>query len=231
LTPPGALDHTTGMVAAAAPPKLRVTEIFRSIQGESTHAGWPCVFVRLTGCNLRCTWCDTAYAFEGGGWMNLDEIETRVAALRCQRVELTGGEPLLQPATPELARRFLHSGYRVLCETSGERDIGLLPSEVVKVMDLKAPGSGESHRNRWQNLDLLGPNDEVKVVVRDRADWDWTVQVLDRHGLDARTTVHVSAVWGELDPAKLADWVLDSGKNVRLNIQLHKVLWGDVPGR
>lgn len=209
--------------------RLRITEIFHSIQGESTHAGWPCVFVRLTGCNLRCTWCDTAYAFEGGKWMTLEEIETQVASYRCSRVEITGGEPLLQPETPRLASRLLDAGYVVLCETSGERDVTLLPDGVAKIVDLKAPGSGESHRNRWENLVRLGPGDELKVVIKDRKDWDWLMDVLERHA--PSVPVQVSPVWETLTGAELAQWVVESGKDVRLNLQLHKVLWGDVPGR
>jgi len=209
---------------------LRITEIFRSVQGESTHAGWPCTFVRLTGCNLRCRWCDTAYAFHGGERQTLAAIERRVGALGCRRVEITGGEPLLQPATPELAARLLARGYIVLCETSGERDIDRLPRGVLRIVDFKAPGSGEAARNDWANAQRLRPGDEVKFVVADRADFEWALDRARVHDL-FRVPVHVSPVYEVLDPAELADWVVASGADLRLNLQLHKLLWGDVPGR
>lgn len=209
---------------------LRVTEIFFSVQGESTHAGWPCVFVRLTGCNLRCRWCDTAYAFSGGQRMSIDEVIQRVASHGCKRVEITGGEPLLQRGTPALARALLALGYEVLCETSGERDIDLLPPGVRRIVDLKAPGSREAHRNDWANVARLRAGDEVKIVVADRADFDWALGVVREHDLTRRVPVHVSPVYGELAPAELAEWLVASGVDLRLNLQLHKVLWGDVPG-
>jgi 7-carboxy-7-deazaguanine synthase len=210
--------------------RLRVTEIFFSLQGESSHAGLPCVFVRLTGCNLRCTWCDTTYSFHGGATMTVAEVLARVAAFPCRRVELTGGEPLLQRATPVLARRLLELGYTVLCETSGERDIELLPPGVKRIVDLKAPGSGEAERNRWENLARLREGDELKVVIADRADFDWMLGQVEAHGLAGRVPLLLSPVQGVLEPRVLAEWILERGLEARLNLQLHKLLWGDVPG-
>lgn len=210
---------------------LRITEIFVSVQGESTHAGWPCVFIRLTGCNLRCTWCDTEYAFHGGERRSIEDVLDEVASHRCRRVEITGGEPLLQKATPVLAQRLLERGYEVLCETSGERDISVLPSGVRRIVDFKAPGSGEVSRNDWGNVERLGPGDEVKIVVADRADFDWAIETIRAHDLTARVPVHLSPVHGALEPSTLAEWIIACGLDVRLNLQLHKVLWGDVPGR
>ncbi len=210
---------------------LRVTEVFFSLQGESTWSGWPCVFVRLTGCNLRCRWCDTAYAFEGGRSMTVDAILSEVERYPCRRVEITGGEPLLQRNTTVLADRLLAAGYDVLCETSGERNIDQLPVGVRRVVDLKAPGSGECHRNDYENVGRLRPGDEVKVVVADREDFDWAVSTIRDLRLTERAPVHVSPVHGELDSARLAGWILESGLDVRLNLQLHKGIWGDIPGR
>lgn len=210
--------------------RLRITEIFHSIQGESTRAGWPCTFVRLTGCNLRCVWCDSTYTFKGGEWMSLDAIMERVASHPARLVEITGGEPLLQPAVVGLARRLLDQGYEVLCETSGERDISILPEGVGRIVDLKAPGSGESERTDWTNLDRLRPGDELKIVVADHRDFDWGIERIRRHDLLARAPVSMSPVWGH-SAADLTAWILSSGLPVRLNLQLHKILWGDVPGR
>lgn len=211
--------------------RLRITEIFFSIQGESSHAGLPCVFVRLTGCNLRCGWCDTEYSFKGGETLGIDEVLARVAAFPTRRVELTGGEPLLQKGAPVLARRLLASGYTVLCETSGERDIDLLPAGVHRIMDLKAPGSGEVEANRWDNLGKLRAGDELKFVVADRADFDWMVEVVRVHRLEGRVPLLISPVYGQLEPQVLAEWLLESGLDARLNLQLHKVIWGEAPGR
>lgn len=210
---------------------VRITEIFFSIQGESSHGGLPCAFVRLTGCNLRCRWCDTEYSFSGGETMSLDAVMEAVARFPTRRVELTGGEPLLQRGTPILAERFLKAGYTVLCETSGERDVSVLPAGVHRIVDMKPPGSGEVERNRYANLDVLGSGDEVKFVCADRDDFDWALDLVRRHGLAERVGLLVSPVQGELDPATLAGWLLESGLDARLNLQLHKILWGDVPGR
>ena len=216
----------------ARPPFLRITEIFHSIQGESTWAGVPCTFVRLTGCPLRCTWCDTAYAFHGGTRMTFDEIMAEVESHPAQVVEITGGEPLAHPGAFDLAERLLEAGYTVLVETSGAFDVAPLDPRARKIMDLKCPGSGESHRNLWSNLDHLTERDEVKLVVRDRADYEWAREVIRTRGLDRRVeegslrAVLVSPVWGEVDLEALAGWILEDGLPVRFQIQLHKLVWG-----
>ena len=213
-------------------PFMRVTEIFHSVQGESTWAGLPCTFVRLTGCPLRCVWCDTAYAFEGGERMTLAEIVERVRAMSTPLVEVTGGEPLAHPNAFPLVERLLDAGHTVLVETSGAFDVAPLDPRARKIMDLKCPGSGESHRNLWANLAHLGPEDEVKFVVKDRADWEWTERTIRERGLDARVragglrALLVSPVWGEIDLEELAGWVLASGLPVRFQMQLHKLIWG-----
>lgn len=204
---------------------MRVTEIFHSIQGESTYAGLPCVFVRLTGCPLRCTWCDTTYAFDEGAELDLDRIVERVAEYPCRLVELTGGEPLHDPEAFALATRLLDAGYTVLVETSGAVDIAPLDPRAVIVMDLKCPASGMADRNLWSNLDRLKPSDEVKFVINDRDDYLWVREVLGRTGVDRRQTVLLSPVFGELDPKSLAAWILEDGLRVRLQIQVHKFIW------
>ncbi len=206
---------------------MRVTEIFHSIQGESSYAGRPCVFVRTTGCNLRCTWCDTEYAFYGGRDLSIDEIVAEVQRLGggCRLVELTGGEPLLQHDIGALAERLLADGYTVLCETSGSIDVSRVPAEVIKIMDLKCPGSGEVASNDWTNLDRLDPDrDELKFVIADRADYDWAVSEIRERGLD-RFTVHFSPEFEKMDARALAEWVLADGLPVRLQLQLHKFIW------
>ena len=215
----------------ADPAKLRITEIFFSIQGESSHMGLPCAMVRLTGCNLRCTWCDTEYSFTGGETMPVDRVVERVEAFGTKRVEITGGEPLLQKGAPVLARRLLDLGYTVLCETSGERDIDLMPPGVRRIMDIKPPGSGESHRNDWANVARLRNGDEVKFVITDRADFEWMQGVLTEHALVGRVPVLVSPAYQQVSPAELAQWILDAGLDVRLNLQMHKAIWGEAPGR
>ena len=211
--------------------RLRVTEVFFSIQGESSHMGLPCVMVRLTGCNLRCAWCDTEYSFTGGETVSVDEVVARVEVFGGKRVEITGGEPLLQKGAPVLARRLLDLGYTVLCETSGERDIDLMPPGVRRIMDLKPPGSGEAHRMRWENIAQLRPGDEVKFVITDRADFEWMLDVIRRYDLLSRAHVLVSPAYTQLPPAELAAWVLASGLDLRLNLQMHKTLWGEERGR
>jgi 7-carboxy-7-deazaguanine synthase len=213
-------------------PFLRVTEIFHSVQGESTWAGLPCTFVRLTGCPLRCVWCDTAYAFHGGERMSLDDILERVRGLGTPLVEVTGGEPLAHPNAFVLVERLLDQGFTVLVETSGAIDVAPLDPRAHKIMDLKCPGSGESHRNLWSNLDHLGAGDEIKFVVKDEADWRWAEHAIREHRLDERVrrselgALLVSPVWGEIDLEALAGWVLASGLPVRYQIQLHKLIWG-----
>lgn len=217
---------------ASDAPFLRVTEIFHSVQGESTWAGLPCTFVRLTGCPLRCVWCDTAYAFHGGQRMTLDAIVERVAAMGSRLVEVTGGEPLAHANAFPLVTRLLDAGHTVLVETSGAFDVAPLDPRAHKIMDLKCPGSGECERNLWSNLDHLGAGDEVKFVVKDRADWDWTERTIRSHGLDERVraggigALLVSPVWGGVKLEDLADWVLAAGLPVRFQVQLHKLIWG-----
>ena len=206
---------------------MRITEIFHSIQGESTRAGWPCVFVRTTGCNLRCVWCDTAYSFHGGEEMSVEEIVAEVEWIGggCRLVELTGGEPLLQHDIRELADELLARGYTVLCETSGSVPVDRVPADVVKIVDLKAPGSGEVEENDWSNLDRLDPaRDELKIVVADRDDYEWAARQIRERGLD-RFTLHLSPVHGELDRRELTEWMLEDGLPARLNLQLHKFVW------
>ena len=220
--------HST---AAGSGPRLRVTEIFHSLQGEADSVGWPTVFVRLTGCPLRCGYCDTAYAFQGGQWMALDEILAAVAAFGTRRVTVTGGEPLAQRDCLSLLSRLCDAGHEVSLETSGALDVGGVDERVIKVMDIKTPGSGEAARNRWENLAHLRPRDQLKFVVCDRADYEWAVARLREHGLERRCQVLFSPAWGRLEPRELAEWILADRLPVRLQIQLHKVLWGDVPGR
>ena len=203
---------------------LRVNEIFHSIQGESTHAGLPCVFVRLTGCNLRCAWCDTAYAFHEGRWMTPEAILAEVEATGCRLVEVTGGEPLLQEGTIDLMRRLLERGFTVLLETGGSLPIDAVPERVRIILDVKCPGSGESDRNRWENLARLRPGDEVKFVVAGPEDFAWAREVLRERRIDPERVL-MSPVWDRVEPAALARWILDSGLPVRLQVQLHKVLW------
>lgn len=211
--------------------RLRISEIFFSLQGESSHQGLPCAMVRLTGCNLRCVWCDTEYSFTGGETLSIDQVLDRVARFPTKRVEITGGEPLLQKGAPVLAERLLQLGYTVLCETSGERDIDLMPPGVCRIMDLKAPGSGEVEANRIDNLEKLRAGDELKLVLADRADFDWALEMIRRHGLEGRVPILLAPVHGALEPRVLADWMLASGVEARLNLQLHKYLWGAERGR
>lgn len=204
---------------------LKVNEIFHSIQGESSHAGLPCVFVRLTGCNLRCSWCDTAYAFHEGRPMSVDEVLHEVERYACRLVELTGGEPLLQTEARPLMQRLVERGYRVLIETSGSLPIEDVPAGVRRIVDIKCPGSGESLRNRWENLDHLRDGDELKFVLANDADYRWAVRQIEERRLDRRCPLIFSPVHGSLSPADLARWVLDDGLDVRVQVQLHKVLW------
>ena len=206
---------------------LRVNEIFYSIQGESTYAGRPCAFVRLTGCDLRCAWCDTAYAFTEGRIRSIDEVLQEVDAFGCDLVEITGGEPLLQEDVYRLMERLIEGGRTVLLETGGHRSLARVPREVVKVMDVKCPGSGEAHRIDWTNLDLLGPRDEVKFVIADRADYDYATGAVRAHDLDRRCgAVLFSPVHGALAASDLSAWVLADRLQVRVQLQLHKLIWG-----
>jgi 7-carboxy-7-deazaguanine synthase len=206
---------------------LTVNEIFYSIQGESTHVGRPCVFVRLTACDLRCTWCDTPYSFTEGRKMSLDEVLAEVGRHGCPLVEITGGEPLLQPDVYPLMDALLAGGRTVLLETGGHISIERVPAAVVKVVDVKCPASGESHRNHWRNLDLLAPHDEVKFVVQDRGDYEFAREIVRRHLLDRKcAAVLFSPVHARLDLRSLAEWVLADELPVRIQVQLHKYIWG-----
>jgi len=210
----------------AATDQIRVHEIYESIQGESTFAGLPCTFVRLSRCNLRCRWCDTPEAFEGGTQMERTEVLEKALAFGTPLVELTGGEPLLQLGAIPLLRELCDSGRTVLLETSGERDISQVDPRVHRIMDLKAPGSEECHRNRWENIEHLTKRDEVKIVLADRGDYEWAKRAIEEHGLPNRlNAVLLGCVWGELDPKDLVRWVLQDKLPVRVQIQMHKVIW------
>jgi 7-carboxy-7-deazaguanine synthase len=217
--------------AEASPERLRITEIFLSLQGESRSVGWPTVFIRLTGCPLRCGYCDTAYAFQGGEWMSLDAILTRTAAYNVRHVTVTGGEPLAQKICLPLLARLCDTGYEVSLETSGALDVARIDPRVIKVMDLKTPGSGEVERNRWCNLEHLNPDDQIKFVLCDRADYEWAREQLAKYELAEICEVLFSPVQGRLAPRELADWIVADRLPVRFQIQLHKYLWGDVAGK
>lgn len=206
---------------------LTVSELYLSIQGESTHAGRPCVFVRLAACDLRCAWCDTPYAFTGGEKRSVDQVLMDVERLGCGLVEITGGEPLLQPDVHELMTRLLSSDCEVLLETGGHLPTDRVPAGVVTILDVKCPGSGEAERMHWPNLDRLRRHDEVKFVINDRADFDYACSVVRRHGLTAKVAaVLFSPVHGVLPPSDLARWIIDERLPVRLQLQLHKYIWG-----
>ena len=208
---------------------LTVSEIYRSIQGESTHTGRPCVFVRLTACNLRCTWCDTPYAFTGGRKMSVDDVIADVASLDCRLVELTGGEPLVQPEAIDLMERLVAEGFEVLLESGGHMPVDAVPDEVTSIVDVKCPGSGEADAMHWPNLDQLSMRDEVKFVIRDRADFDYACDVVRRHDLGGRVNaVLFSPVFGVMPPAELAAWILEASVPARLQLQAHKYIWDPV---
>ena len=211
--------------------RLRITEIFRSLQGESRSVGLPTVFVRLTGCPLRCGYCDTTYAFKGGEWQSIDQVLARVAAMQTRHVTVTGGEPLAQEGTPALLAALCDAGHRVSLETSGAQDICALDPRVIRVMDLKTPGSGEQAKNRLQNIDCLRPEDQVKFVVCDEADYLWAREMIEQYQLSGRCEVLLSPVHGRQDPTELAEWLLRDGLEARFQLQLHKILWGGQPGR
>jgi 7-carboxy-7-deazaguanine synthase len=211
---------------------LTINEIFHSIQGESTHTGRPCVFVRLTACDLRCSWCDTPYAFAGGRKRSVDEVVAEVNAYGCDLVEITGGEPLLQRDVYPLMERLLADGRTVMVETGGHMSIEQVPARVIKIVDVKCPGSHEAHRNHWANLDMLALHDEVKFVIGDRQDYEYARDVVGRHALTERAAaVLFSPVHGVLDAKDLAAWILADRLPVRLQLQAHKYIWGaDVRG-
>ena len=217
--------------SAQAVQRLRVSEIFHSLQGEARDVGWPTVFVRLTGCPLRCVWCDTEYAFHGGQWRDIDDIVDNVAKYQARHVCVTGGEPLAQKRCLDLLVRLCDAGYAVSLETSGALDVSGVDSRVSKVMDLKAPASGEHASNLWSNLAALTPHDQVKFVLADRADYDWACASLQVHAIAQRCEILFSPVYGKLAPRELAEWILADRLPVRMQLQLHKLLWGEEPGK
>ncbi|MEO7053114.1 MAG: 7-carboxy-7-deazaguanine synthase QueE [Rhodanobacter sp.] len=221
----------TATPAAAVAGRLRITEIFHSIQGEADAIGWRTVFVRLTGCPLRCVWCDTEYSFHGGNWHAIDEILAEVASYGAKHVCVTGGEPLAQKRCLILLRKLCDVGYDVSLETSGALDVSAVDPRVHRVMDLKAPGSGESGRNLWSNLDHLLPHDQIKIVLAGRGDYEWACAMLAEHALANRCAVLFSPVHGALLPRDLAEWILADKLPVRFQLQVHKLLWGDTPGK
>ncbi len=206
--------------------RLHINEIFYSIQGESTYAGRPCVFVRLTGCNLRCRWCDTEYAFYEGRRMTIDEVAAAVAGYGCKLVEITGGEPLLQEGVYPLIDSLFSTGHTVMVETSGAVDVSRLDPRAIKIMDVKCPGSGECDRNLWSNFEHLGARDEIKFVIADRADYEWAREIIRKRCGSLRIgAILMSPAFGELDPVVLAGWILEDRLPARLQLQLHKYIW------
>jgi len=224
-------DHASPTVLATDSQRLRITEIFHSLQGEADSIGWPTVFVRLTGCPLRCTWCDTEYSFHGGDWRDIDSILAEVATYGVHHVCLTGGEPLAQKRCLTLLTRLCDAGHEVSLETSGALDISEVDARVRRVVDLKPPGSGEVARNRWSNLAHLRAHDQIKFVLADRTDYDWSVAAINEHALAARCPVLFSPVHGQLSARELAEWILADRLPVRFQMQLHKLLWDDAKGK
>ena len=225
------MSFAVAQPAPARDERLKLTEIFLSLQGESSYAGWPTVFVRLTGCPLRCVYCDTTYAFHGGQWKGFDQILDEVAALGARHVCVTGGEPLAQKNVIELLKRLCDEGYAVSLETSGALDVSAVDPRVMRVVDVKTPDSGEVERNLWSNLDQLTSHDEVKFVICSRSDYDWSKQILIERALTNRCTVLFSPSHGQVKARELADWIVEDRLAVRFQTQLHKQLWGEEQGR
>ena len=219
------------LTAQGTAPRVKLTEIFLSIQGEADSVGWPTVFVRLTGCPLRCQYCDTQYAFYGGEWQDLGQVLARVGSFATRHVCVTGGEPLAQKHCLTLLESLCDAGYHVSLETSGAIDIGRVDARVTRVVDVKTPGSGEVARNQLENLQLLRPEEQIKFVICDRGDFDWARDLVRSRQLNDTCTVLFSPSYGQLEPRQLAEWILEERLPVRLQVQLHKYLWGDVPGR
>jgi 7-carboxy-7-deazaguanine synthase len=224
-TVPLAVAHRVQLLRDLPAGELLIHEIYRSLQGESTFAGLPCVFVRTSVCDSRCRWCDTPHAFTQGEHMSREAVREKVLAFDCPLVEVTGGEPLLQPDVPPLMTELCDAGKTVLIETSGAHDVSVIDPRVHVIMDLKCPDSGECDRNHWANLDALKPTDQIKFVIASRRDWEWAERVVREHRLDERFAVLVSAVFGSVELIALAEWVLASGLNVRMQLQMHKYIW------
>lgn len=211
--------------------RVKLTEIFLSIQGEADSVGWPTVFVRLTGCPLRCRYCDTAYAFHGGEWFQIDAVLGKVASFETRHICVTGGEPLAQKGCFALLQRLCDAGYQVSLETSGAMDVSMVDARVVRVVDIKTPDSGEAARNRYENLAMLRPEEQVKFVICSRADFEWAREQVRTRRLHEQCMVLFSPSHGQVEAGELAQWILDARLPVRLQVQLHKYLWGDTPGR
>jgi len=205
--------------------KIRINEIFYSIQGESTYAGLPCVFVRLTYCNLRCTYCDTEYAFYEGNWKSFDEIIEKIKSYNCNLVEVTGGEPLLQDNVHPLMKRLCDEGFEVLLETAGHMDINIVDPRVKRIMDIKGPSSNEAGKTLWENINYLNKDDQVKFVVGDREDFDFANEIIKKYNLDKKCTLLISPLFGKINMEELANWILDEKIPVRLQVQMHKLIW------
>ncbi len=225
------MESVIHQAPAAVAERLRITEIFLSLQGESSTVGLPTVFVRLTGCPLRCRYCDTEYAFRGGEYREISDILAKVSAYQVRHVTVTGGEPLAQPACLPLLEYLCDAGYQVSLETSGALDISQVDHRVTRVMDIKTPGSGEVDKNRYENLACLAPRDQVKFVICDRADYEWSRALMDEHRLAGRCELLFSPAFGQQDGTRLAEWILGDRLPVRFQLQLHKILWGDAAGR
>jgi 7-carboxy-7-deazaguanine synthase len=225
------MPNSPGIEAGRKPERLRINEIFHSLQGEADAVGYPTVFVRLTGCPLRCRYCDTEYAFHAGDWFDLEAIVDKVRTYGTPYVCVTGGEPLAQPNCLKLLERLCDDGFQVSLETSGALDVAAVDARVSRVIDVKTPGSQEAARNRIENFQLLTPRDQLKFVICSREDYDWSKAFLQEHGLTERCRILFSPSYQEVSPTALAEWILADRLPVRFQLQLHKILWGDVPGK